>query len=96
MNARARYQDESWRVAYRFAGNVAEVKNLAQDAFLKLLYAVPRYRLSAAFFIRTCRVLTRLCIDQRHKKLSVLASPFSLSCSEELNGGRGGFPYCSA
>jgi RNA polymerase sigma-70 factor, ECF subfamily len=70
-----RYQDEAWRVAYRFTGDAAEAEDLAQDAFLKILDAAPRYRPTATFRTYFYRVLTRRCIDHRRKKRPVLAAP---------------------
>jgi RNA polymerase sigma-70 factor (ECF subfamily) len=70
-----RHQGEAWRVAYRFTGDAAEAEDLAQDAFLKILDAAPRYRPSATFRTYFYRVLTRLCIDHRRKKRPVLTDP---------------------
>jgi len=67
-----RHQAEAWRVAYRFTGNAAEAEDLAQDTFLKILDAAPRYRPTATFRTYFYRVLTRLCIDHRRKKRPVL------------------------
>jgi RNA polymerase sigma-70 factor (ECF subfamily) len=71
-----RHQAEAWRVAYRFTGDAAEAEDLAQDAFLKILDAAPRYRPTTTFRTYFYRVLTRLCIDHRRKKRPVLANPF--------------------
>lgn len=70
-----RHQVEAWRVAYRFTGDASEAEDLAQDAFLKILDAAPRYRPTAGFRTYFYRVLTRLCIDHRRKKRPVLAAP---------------------
>lgn len=71
-----RHQAEAWRVAYRFTGDAAEAEDLAQDAFLRILDAAPRYRPTATFRTYFYRVLTRLCIDHRRKKRPSLADPF--------------------
>jgi RNA polymerase sigma-70 factor, ECF subfamily len=71
-----RYQAEAWRVAYRYTGDAAEAEDLAQDAFLKILDAAPRYKPTATFRTYFYRVLTRLCIDHRRKKRPGLADPF--------------------
>jgi RNA polymerase sigma-70 factor (ECF subfamily) len=71
-----RHQAEAWRVAYRFTGNAAEAEDLAQEAFLKIFDAAPRYKPAATFRTYFYRVLTRLCIDHRRKKRPVLADPF--------------------
>ncbi len=45
-----RHQAEAWRVAYRYTGDPAEAEDLAQNAFLKVLAAAPRYKPTAAAF----------------------------------------------
>lgn len=63
-----RHQRNAWSVAYRFLGNMAEAEDIAQEAFLKILTAAPRYQPSAAFSTYLYRVVTRLCIDSFRKK----------------------------
>ncbi len=70
-----RYQAEAWRVAYRFTGDGAEAEDLAQDAFLKILDAAPRYQPTASFRTYFYRVLSRLCLDYRRKKRPILGEP---------------------
>jgi RNA polymerase sigma-70 factor (ECF subfamily) len=70
-----RHQGEAWRVAYRFTGDAAEAEDLAQEAFLKILNAAPRYEPTATFRTYFYRVLTRLCIDHGRKKRPVLVNP---------------------
>lgn len=67
-----RHQAEAWRVAYRYAGDASEAEDLAQSAFLKLLDAAPRYKVSAKFRTYFFRILTRLCIDHGRKKRPIL------------------------
>ena len=67
-----RHQAEAWRVAYRYAGDAAEAEDLAQNAFLKLLDAAPRYKVTAKFRTYFFRILTRLCIDRGRKKRPIL------------------------
>jgi len=71
-----RHQAEAWRVAYRFTGDAAEAEDLAQESFLRILDAAPRYRPTATFRTYFYRVLTRLCLDHRRKKRPILAEPF--------------------
>jgi RNA polymerase sigma-70 factor, ECF subfamily len=63
-----RYQAEAWRVAYRYTGDASEAEDLAQNAFLKILDAAPRYKATAKFRTYFFRILTRLCIDHGRKK----------------------------
>lgn len=70
-----RYQAEAWRVAYRFTGDAAQAEDLAQDAFLRILDAAPRYRPTASFRTYLYRVLSRLCLDYRQKRRPILGEP---------------------
>lgn len=70
-----RYQAEAWRVAYRFTGDAAQAEDLAQDAFLRILDAAPRYRPTASFRTYFYRVLSRLCLDYQRKKRPLLGEP---------------------
>jgi len=70
-----RYQAEAWRVAYRFTGDAAQAEDLAQDAFLRILEAAPRYQPTASFRTYFYRVLSRLCLDYRRKKRPILGEP---------------------
>ncbi len=67
-----RHQAEAWRVAYRYTGDLAEAEDLAQNAFLKVLDAAPRYKATARFRTYFFRILTRLCIDHGRKKRPIL------------------------
>jgi RNA polymerase sigma-70 factor (ECF subfamily) len=71
-----RHQAEAWRVAYRFTCDAAEAEDLAQEAFLRILDAAPRYKPIATFRTYFYRVLTRLCLDHRRKKRPILAERF--------------------
>jgi len=62
-----RHQQTAWAVANRFLGDPSEAEDVAQDAFLKILAAAPRYRPSAAFRTFLIRVVSRLCMDRAHK-----------------------------
>ena len=44
-----RYQQQAWRTAYRLLDDVMEAEDVAQETFLKILKAAPRYRPSASF-----------------------------------------------
>jgi RNA polymerase sigma-70 factor, ECF subfamily len=62
-----RHQQTAWGVANRFLGDPTEAEDVAQDAFLKILAAAPRYRPSAAFRTFLIRVVSRLCMDRARK-----------------------------
>jgi len=63
-----RRQQEAWNAAYRFLNDAAEAEDAAQDAFLKILDAAPRYRPTATFRTYLFRVVTRLCLNRMQKK----------------------------
>jgi len=63
-----RHQTSAWRAAYRLLGDAAEAEDAAQDAFLKILDAAPRYRPTASFRTYLYCVVTRLCLDRLQKK----------------------------
>jgi RNA polymerase sigma-70 factor, ECF subfamily len=63
-----RHQHAVWKVAYRFLGDSMEAEDAAQEAFLKVLEAAPRYRPQASFRAYLYRVLTHICIDRSRKK----------------------------
>lgn len=67
-----RHQAEAWRVAYRFTGDAVEAEDLAQEAFLRILDAAPRYKPTATFRTYLFRILNRLCIDHIRKKRPIL------------------------
>lgn len=63
-----RYQDRAWKTAYRFLGDAMEAEDVAQEAFLKILEAAPRYRPTATFRTFLYRILIHLCIDRSRKR----------------------------
>lgn len=62
-----RYQNEAWRVAYRFTGDAAEAEDLAQEAFIRVFEASSRYKPTASFRTYIYRILNRLCLDHIRK-----------------------------
>jgi RNA polymerase sigma-70 factor (ECF subfamily) len=63
-----RHQHSAWTVACRFLGDPVEAEDIAQEAFLRILDAAPRYQPTASFRTYLHRVLTRLCLDHTRKK----------------------------
>ena len=62
-----RYQGLAWKTSYRFLGDGMEAEDVAQEAFLKILQAAPRYRPTATFRTYFYRTLTNLCIDRTRR-----------------------------
>ena len=78
-----RHQELAWRIAFRFLGDRHEAENVAQEAFLRILDAAPRYKPTAAFGTYLSRVVTRLCLDHAQKKRPLPAD--SLPAVQDVN-----------
>ncbi|MEN6441953.1 MAG: sigma-70 family RNA polymerase sigma factor [Syntrophobacter sp.] len=63
-----RFQHFAWKTAYRFLGDSMEAEDIAQESFLRILEAAPRYRPTSNFCTYFYRILTNLCIDRTRKK----------------------------
>jgi RNA polymerase sigma-70 factor (ECF subfamily) len=61
------YQQQAWRTAYRLLGDTMEAEDVAQESFLKILKAAPRYRPMANFRTYLYTIIYRLCLDTRKK-----------------------------
>ena len=64
----SRHQAAAWNLAYRFLGDGAAAEDIAQDAFLRILDAAPRYRPTASFRTYLHQVVVRLCLDHARRK----------------------------
>jgi RNA polymerase sigma-70 factor, ECF subfamily len=62
-----RYQDHAWRTACRPLGDTMEAEDFAQETFLKILKAAPRYEPTARFRTYLYTIVYRLCLDTRKK-----------------------------
>ncbi len=84
-----RYQKAAWNIAHRSLSDPAEAADVAQEAFLKILAAAPRYQPSASFRTYFYRVVIRLCIDHARKKRPVYTDtvPDKLHLSRNLVDG---------
>lgn len=66
------HHGSAYRVAYRFLNEPEEARDVAQDAFVKILGASARYRPTAAFKTYLYGVVARLCEDRRRKFRPIL------------------------
>lgn len=62
-----RYQGLAWKAAYRFLGDSMGAEDVAQECFLRIFEAAPRYRPTAKFRTYFYRILIHLCIDRTRK-----------------------------
>ncbi len=63
-----RHQQTAWGIAYWFLKDPVVAEDLAQEAFLKIFEAAPRYKPTAKFTTYLNRVVSRLCFDWMEKK----------------------------
>lgn len=76
-----RHQDKVLRLAYRMLGRWDLAEDVAQDTFLNLYRAAPRYRPEARFTTWLYRIATNLCLDSRRRERR---SPAALPTAAEL------------
>jgi len=69
-----RHQRIAWRIAHRYLGDPVEAEDVAQEAFLRVLAAAPRYKPTAAFSTYLYRVVVRLCIDYARKRRPIFSN----------------------
>jgi RNA polymerase sigma-70 factor (ECF subfamily) len=70
-----RYQQLVFSVAYLVLGDVAEAEDAAQEAFLRLYRALPRYRAEAAFGTWVFRLAVTAALDHRRRLVRRPAVP---------------------
>ena len=64
-----RYQDRAYAVAYRMSGGEKEqAHDTTQDAFVKALGKIDRFRGESSFYTWFYRILINTCIDARKRK----------------------------
>lgn len=66
-----RHQQTAWRLASRFLCDPADARDIAQEAFIRIFEAAPRYRPTASFTTYLHRIVLRLCMDAARKKRPV-------------------------
>ncbi|BAF60315.1 DNA-directed RNA polymerase specialized sigma subunit, sigma24 homolog [Pelotomaculum thermopropionicum SI] len=63
-----RYENKVYTVAYRFLGNHADASDLAQEAFLRLYQALPRFRGESSFMTWLYRITANACRDELRRR----------------------------
>jgi RNA polymerase sigma-70 factor (ECF subfamily) len=63
-----RYQAPMYRAARRFLGRGEDAQDVAQEAFLRLLGAAPRYKPTASLKTFLYRIVSNLCMDRKRRR----------------------------
>lgn len=63
-----RYENKVYSIAYRFMGNHADACDIAQEAFIRLYQALPRYREEAGLTTWMYHITANACRDELRKK----------------------------
>jgi RNA polymerase sigma-70 factor (ECF subfamily) len=67
----SRHQQGVFNFAFRFLGNREEIKDIAQEAFLRVFQAAERYQPTGQFKSFLFRIVRNLCFDYLNKKKPV-------------------------
>jgi len=69
----ARYRRSALTLAYQMLGNAEDAEDVAQEAFVRVFQAIPRFRQEAAFPTWLYRIVTNLCLGRRRKQRPLVA-----------------------
>ncbi len=64
----SRYRRPAVTLAYQMMGDAEEAEDVAQEAFVRVFQAIPRFRGQAAFSTWLYRIVTNLCLGRRRRK----------------------------
>lgn len=79
-----RYKQEAYRIAFDFAHDREEAKDLSQEAFLRVYRNIHTFRHQSSFHTWFYRILVNLCMDYRRRKTRLVWE--SLEEREAVNG----------
>lgn len=63
-----RYENKVYTVAYRFMGNHADACDLAQEAFIKMYQALPKFRGDSSFMTWIYHITANVCRDELRRR----------------------------
>lgn len=63
-----RYQDRVYAIAYRFFGNEADAKDVAQDVFIKVFHKIQLFRGDSSFLTWIYHITANTCRDELRKR----------------------------
>jgi len=64
----SRYRKSALNLAYQMLGNGEDAEDAAQEAFVRVFQAVPRFRGQAAFSTWLYRIVTNLCLARMRRR----------------------------
>jgi len=64
----SRYRRSAVGLAYQMLGNMEDAEDVAQEAFVRVFVAIPRFRGQAAFSTWLYRIVTNLCLGDRRRR----------------------------
>jgi len=68
----ARYRRSALTLAYQMLGNAEDAEDVAQEAFVRVFQAIPRFRQEAAFSTWLYRIVTNLCLGRQRRRRPVV------------------------
>ena len=82
-----RYKQKAFRIAFDFARDREEAKDLSQDAFLKAYMNIKKFDGRSAFYTWFYRILVNVCLDYRRRKQRAPAESYEerVESGVELN-----------
>jgi len=63
-----RYRRSAVTLAYQMLGNMEDAEDVAQEAFVRVFQAIPRFRGQSAFSTWLYRIVTNLCLGTRRQR----------------------------
>jgi RNA polymerase sigma-70 factor (ECF subfamily) len=70
------HRDRVWTIALHFTGNETAAHDIAQQVFLKLFVALPKFRQEARFATWLYRLVANVCLDEQRKTRRWLSFDF--------------------
>jgi RNA polymerase sigma-70 factor (ECF subfamily) len=64
-----KYQDKIYNLCRHMLGNVHDAEDAAQDVFLKVYQALPKFQPNASLYTWLYRIATNTCIDYKRKPI---------------------------
>ncbi len=69
----SRYRRPAITLAYQMLGNLEDAEDVAQEAFVRVFQAIPRFRGQASFSTWLYRIVTNLCLESRRRRKATVA-----------------------